>query len=297
MDFRLNVFISVARHLSFTKAAKELYISQPATSKHIQELESAYKVQLFERSGNKIRLTQAGEIFMKHAEAIHEGYQALQLDMNLLSNNFNGSLRIGASTTIAQYVLPPMIAQHISLFPDIRLSMFSGNSEQIEQAIYEHKIDIGMVEGSSRKHDLKYPFFAKDELVLVTHTQNKIKDEITPEELRSLPLVLREAGSGTLEVIEKALLSNRLKLSQMNILLQMGSTEGIKSFLQNCPSAYAIISISAVLKELAENKLKVIEISNMKLERDFSFVFPAGYHSDTVEHFIRFLHNCYNKKL
>lgn len=288
MDFRLKVFVTVARHLSFTKAAKELYISQPAITKHIQELETTYKIQLFDRSGGRISLTKAGEVFLNHAESILESYKELQLDMNLLSGNFNGSLHIGASTTIAQYVIPSIIAQYISAFPDVRLSMLTGNSEQIEQALEEHKIDIGLVEGSSRKHELKYSLFAKDELVLVTHAKNKCKEEITAEELRLLPLVLRETGSGTLEVIEKALATHQLKLSQMNVLLYLGNTESIKSFLLNSPSAYAIISISAVAKELTENKLRVIDITDMELQREFSFILPSGYQNSIAEKFIAF---------
>lgn len=291
MDFRLNVFISVARNLNFTKAAKELHISQPAISKHIHELESIYNIQLFERCGNKVILTSTGETFLKHAETIISNYKALQLEMNLITGNFIGELRVGASTTIAQYVLPPILASFINRFPDIRLYVLTGNSVQIEQALEEHKIDIGLVEGDSRKYNLKYTHFTKDELVLVTHIQNKIKDEITIEELSKLPLVLRESGSGTLEVIENALFSHKFKLSQMNILLQLGSTESIKLFLENSPFVLAIISIAAVYKELVNNKLKIIEVIDLNLNREFSFVEAQGSHNDIVDKFKQFLIN------
>lgn len=291
MDFRLRVFVSVARNLNFTKAAGELHISQPAISKHIQELEATYGVQLFERAGNRIILTTAGEIFLKHAEEIIESYRALSLDMNLQSGRFSGVLRIGASTTIAQYVLPELIARFIKRFPDIRLTMLTGNSEQIEQALAGHRIDVGLVESDSRHSGFRYTHIADDELVMVTSVRNKIKDEVTVEELKSLPMVLRESGSGTLEVIEKALAAYNVKLSHMNILLQLGSTESIKSFLMNCPSAYAIISIVALTKELLQNTLKVIEIDGVTIDREFAFVTQLGSQNDLVERFVQFVNN------
>lgn len=287
MDFRLTVFVTVAQHLNFTRAASELHISQPAVSRHIQELESHYKTQLFERSGNSIRLTRAGKAFLVHAEAILESYRALQLDMNLMTGHFSGELRIGASTTIAQYVLPQALTRFIAMYPDIRLSVVTGNTEQIEQALEEHQIDIGLIEGHHRKHSLKYTPFAQDELVLVTHSHNKVPDELTLEELSVLPLVLRETGSGTLEVIEEALAARGIKLTQMNVLLQLGSTESIKLFLENSPAVFAIISIAALSKELINNTLKVIEIKDLELKREFAFIVKQGAHNDIRERFIQ----------
>lgn len=291
MDFRLNVFISVARTLNFTRTADEMHISQPAVSRHIQELESSYNTQLLERSGKSVRLTTAGEVFLKYAETISEEYKALRLEMNLLSGHFAGELRVGASTTISQYVLPPVIAKFIAMFPDIRLSVVTGNTEQIEQALEEHRIDIGLIEGSHRKPSLKYTRFDKDELVLVTNVNNRIADEITVEELSLLPLVLRETGSGTLEVIKEALALHNRKISQMNILLQLGSTESIKLFLENNTSVLAIVSIAAVTKELLNNTLRVVEVEGLELEREFAVVVTQGSHNELNERFIRFLIN------
>lgn len=103
-DFRLRVFSCVAKNLSFTKASQELFISQPAITKHIQELETMYQTRLFERMGNKISLTDAGRLLLEHCEKILEEYGRLEYEMNLLRNEHIGKLRLGASTTIAQYV-------------------------------------------------------------------------------------------------------------------------------------------------------------------------------------------------
>lgn len=291
MNFRLKVFAAVAHHLNFTKAAAELHISQPAISKHIQEIETAYGVQLFERAGHRISLTSAGEVFLRHTEQILEAYRLLALDMNLESGHVSGTLRIGASTTIAQYIIPEIVAKFIKRFPDIRLTVLSDNSAQIEEALSMHRIDLGLVESLSRHAGLKYSPIAQDELVLVTSTRNHTKESIPLKELRRLPLVLRETGSGTLEVIEKALLSSGIKASELHILLQLGSTEGIKSFLANCPSAYAIISIAALTKELLANTLKVVEIEGLTIDREFAFVSVQGSQNDLVTKFIQFTDN------
>ena len=107
-DFRLKVFQSVAKNLSFTKASQELFVSQPAITKHIQELETCYQTRLFERQGSKISLTEAGELLLKHSEKILDDYKQLEYEMHLLHDEYIGELKLGASTTIAQYVLPPL---------------------------------------------------------------------------------------------------------------------------------------------------------------------------------------------
>lgn len=289
MDFRLIVFISVARNRSFTKAANELHISQPAVTRHIHELESEYNTRFFERTGNRIELTNTGEIFLQRAEEIINKYKSLQLEMNLLTGSFSGELQVGASSTIGQYVLPPLLAAFIKQYPDIKLSVFTGNTEQIEQALEEHRIDIGLIEGNHRKPTLKYLHFRKDELVLVASVNNTIHDEISLNELCLLPLVLREPGSGTLEVIERALIEHKIKLPQMNILLQLGSTESIKRFVAGSPAACAIVSVASVLDELVGNILKVVDIKGLEFTREFAFVLTQGQHSEIQERFMQFL--------
>lgn len=231
-DFRLKVFQSVAKNLSFTKASQELFVSQPAITKHIQELEAAYQTRLFDRQGSRISLTEAGKLLLEHCERILEDYKRLEYEMHLLHNEYTGGLKLGASTTVAQYVLPPLLASFIGKFPHVNLSLLNGNSREIEAALQEHRIDLGFVEGVFRLPNIKYTTFLKDELVAVVRTGSKlaIGEEITPEELLHLPLVLRERGSGTLDVFERALQQHNIKLSSLQVLMYLGSTESIKLF-------------------------------------------------------------------
>ena len=227
-DFRLKVFITAARTLSFTRTAEQLYISQPAVSKHIGELESRYKVQLFARRGSRLELTDAGRTMLEAAERLADDYRRLEYEMSLCASLTEGELRLGASTTIAQYLLPPILARFTTRFPGVRVSLLSGNSSEVEQALGEHAVDLGMVESVSRRQGLHYTFFAPDELVLVTRTGGRYArtESLTCEQLLSTPLVLRENGSGTLEVISAALAAKGIRLSQLDVVMRLGTDRG-----------------------------------------------------------------------
>lgn len=295
-DFRLTVFLSVVKNKSFTKASNELHISQPAISQNIKEIEKLYNVRLFERNRNTISLTPQGEIFLNFAIEIHNKYQELEFEINLTNQQSQGTLTIGASTTISQYVLPPIMAKFMKRFPAIELSLISGNSDQIEQAVYNREVDFGLIEGFGHKKEFSYSLFAKDELVLITSPKNKSKEEITLEELKFLPLILRENGSGTLAVIQNILKNHNIKLSDLNILMQLGSSESIKRLIE-LNNSYAIISIAAILDELKENKLKIIDIKDLSINREFSSIFLSGVRNKLAEKFLQFARLTHKQKL
>lgn len=288
-DFRLKVFQSVAKNLSFTKASQELFVSQPAITKHIQELETCYQTRLFDRQGNKISLTEAGKLLLEHSERILDAYKRLEYEMHLLHGDYIGELKLGASTTIAQYVLPPLLGNFIRKFPQVNLSLLNGNSRGIEAALQEHRIDLGLVEGIFRLPNLKYTTFLEDELVAVVHNQSKLSlpDEITPEDLPGIPLVLRERGSGTLDVFERTLLQHNIKLSSLNVLMYLGSTESIKLFLENT-DCMGIVSVRSIYKELAAGTFRVIEIRGMQMLREFCFVHQQGQEGGLSQVFMQF---------
>lgn len=288
-DFRLKVFQAVAKNLSFTKASQELYVSQPAITKHIQELESEYQTRLFDRQGSKIYLTESGKLLLEHCERILEDYKRLEYEMHLLHDEYTGELKLGASTTVAQYVLPPLLGSFIRKFPQVNLSLLNGNSREVEVALQEHRIDLGLVEGVFRLPNLKYTPFLEDELVAVVHTKSRLQipEEITPKDLLNIPLVLRECGSGTLDVIERALLQHNIKLSSLRILMYLGSTESIKLFLENS-DCLGIVSIRSICKELAAGIFRVIEIKGMPMLRNFSFVRLQGQEGGLSQAFMRF---------
>lgn len=262
-DFRLRVFITAAKTLNFTKCAEQLFISQPAVSKHIGELESRYKVQLFERSGSRLALTEAGRVMLEHAERIADGYRRLQYEMDLFTDRLGGELKVGASTTIAQYVLPQVLARFTARFPEVKVSLASGNSEQVEAALARHDTDLGLVESSARHPGFHYEPFIPDELVL------------------------RESGSGTLEVISKYLAAADVRLASLRVVMQLGSTESIKSFVRNS-DAMAIVSVASIVDELRSGELRIIDIEGCTIRREFSFCWPEGRSDALAARFVEF---------
>ncbi len=296
-DFRLKVFCSVAKNLSFTKASQELFISQPAISKHIRELEVKYNTRLFDRVGGKVSLTPSARILLEHSQIIMSEYARLDYEMNLLNNEYSGELRLGASTTIAQYVLPPLLARFVEKFPNVRLTLFNSNSEEVERALEEHRIDIGLVEGNIRRPDLKYTLFLKDELVCVVATGERWKncDELSIEEFRHMPLVLRERGSGTLDVLISALEKFNVKLADLNVSMYLGSTEGIKLYLKNS-ECMGVVSVRSISEELYSGKFKVIDVEGLDMNREFNFVQLHGQEAGLSAVFMNFAHH-YNNKL
>ncbi|SDS89983.1 DNA-binding transcriptional regulator, LysR family [Mucilaginibacter mallensis] len=292
-DFRLQVFYTVAKRLNFTKAADELFISQPAVTKHIKELESEFKVSLFERSGNKkISLTPAGETLLQYTGKLFTTYRELEYDMNMLVDQHNGVLHIGASTTVAQYIIPPILAQFHKKFKDIKVLLITGNTEDMEQALLDRNIEIGIIEGISRNPQIKYEEYLQDELVLVSAANNNLIKKVTikPDELKNYPLLLREPGSGTLDVIAHALKPHHIKLSDLHIEMQLGGSESIKSYVlhSNC---LAFLSIHSILKELRNNECRIIDIKGLTVERPFHFIQLHGQSSPLAELFIRFARN------
>ncbi|MEO6685272.1 MAG: LysR family transcriptional regulator [Dyadobacter sp.] len=288
-DFRLQVFHAVARRLNFTKAASELFISQPAVTKHIHELENQLKIKLFERTGSKIKLTSAGEVLLTHAEQIFEIYRNIEFDINSLANRQSGILRLGASTTNAQYILPPILAAFHKKFPEIRVMLTINNTEQIEQALQNKEIDLGVIEGYSKNAGIKYTEFLKDEIVLVSSTKNPLvkSGSVQPEQLKQIPLLLREPGSGTLEVISHALKLAGINISELSNEMQLGGSESMKLYMlhSNC---MAFLSVHAVLKELQNKECYIVDVEGLTIERYFYFAILHGQPEALPELFIRF---------
>lgn len=297
-DFRLKVFKTVAERLSFTKAAAELYISQPAVTKHINELEKQVGGQLFERHRGTVRLTPRGMLLLDYASRILDLYGSLNDAFADDGQMPSGVLRIGASTTIAQYVLPGMLASFRRRYPDVKVEMTNGNTESIEELVASGRIDIGMIEGKAAGHALHYELFMNDELVLVTSVSNSAfrDDEIALERLPSLPLVVRETGSGTLDVLQEALGRAGLSLQGMNVEMQLGSSESIKRYLYNS-GAFAFISVQAVLDELAQNKLRIVDVKGLEIKRNFSFVSAHGNYGRLPKLFKQFCTGYHNHRL
>ena len=296
-DFRLEVFYTVAKRLSFTKAAASLFITQPAVTKHIHELEQQYNNKLFDRKGNKIQLTSAGELLLHHTEALFEIYRNIEFDMNALVHKVEGSLRLGASTTVSHYVIAPMLAGFNKKFKDIQLTLINGNTEQIEKALLNKEIAVGIIEGRSKNQELSYTEFVKDEIVLVCGKNNPLakRNNLDASELLSCSFIMREQGSGTLQVIDYALKDIGLKMSALKVEIQLGSTESIKSYLMHS-DCLAFVSIHALTNELQNGTLRVIDVDGLTISRSFYFIHLQGKPDGLSEVFLRHARYHHNLK-
>lgn len=296
-DFRLKVFYVVSMRQSFTKAALELCISQPAVTKHVKLLEDDLGIQLFERKGSFITHTEGGEILHKYAARIFDLYQEAKFELSALKKEHQGSLHVGASTTIAHYFISPILASFYEKFPNVKLSLLKGNTQQIENALLSNTIRIGLVEGKKHMAGIRYSDFTLDELVPVVHNKSKYakKDNIELDELLQLPLVMRERGSGTLEVVESALKEHGVALSSLNVIMHLGSTESIKSFLEHS-HAFAFFSLKAIEKEINRGEFIVLKIKAFSIQRKFSFIQIQGKQDNLSTLFVHFAKRHYNQK-
>lgn len=296
-DFRLEVFYTVAKRLSFTKAAASLFITQPAVTKHIHELEQQYNNKLFERKGNKIQLTPAGELLLTHTETLLELYRNIEFDMNTLAHKITGSLRLGTSTTISHYIVAPMLAGFKKKFSDLQLKLINGNTEQIEKALLNKEIELGIVEGRSKNQELSYTEFIRDEIVLVCSKHHYLakRTAIDAKTLISCAFVMREEGSGTRQVIDHSLKAINLRLADLKEEIQLGSTESIKSYLMHS-DCLAFVSVHALTNELQNGSLRVVDVEGLEINRSFYFIHLQGKPDGLSEMFLRHARHVYNLK-
>ncbi|MGV9004076.1 LysR family transcriptional regulator [Flavobacterium sp.] len=289
-DFRLKVFDTVAKRLNFTKAANELNITQPAVSKHIKEIEQQLSTKLFDRNGTKIKLTKSGMVLLKYTEELFATYRALEFDINQLNQKHQGTLRIGASTTIAQYVLPAVLAKFRQQFKDIKVVLTIHNTEVIEELLTHKKIDLGLIEGASKSKSFQYTSFITDEIVLAARADHPLAHQngLSIEAIKQIPLLMREPGSGTLETIAVALKKLALKLSDFPLEMQLGNTESIKSYLLHSDSM-AFVSIFAIVQELKHKTLTIIDVQGLSIPRDFYFIQSHGEQSGVVSLWLQYV--------
>ena len=288
-DYRLKVFYTVANRLSFTKAANELNISQPAVTKHIKEIENQLNTKLFDRKGTTIQLTESGKILFVYAEKSRQLYRDLEFAIAQLNKQEKGKLKIGASTTIAQYILPEILAKFNSYYKDINIELVTHNSEDIATLLKTGKIDLGIVEGESKSSYFDYQKFKRDEIILVCKADHPLVNKnFKTKDLYDVDLIVREQGSGTQEFIQNQLKKSKVDLQKLNIIMQLGSSESIKNYLLHS-EALAFLSINTILPELKNNQLSVIDIKNFSIERDFNFITLKGEQSELIHLFMKFV--------
>jgi LysR family transcriptional regulator, transcriptional activator of the cysJI operon len=290
-NFRLKVFRTVAGHLSFRKAGETLYLTQPAVTLQIKMLEEELGTRLFERSASGVTLTEAGQTLLEFANRLSELAEQAEDRLAKQKGEAAGELFLGASTTIAQYILPSLLAAFARKYPGIHLRVASENTEHIAEGVASGRFGLGLIEGPPLRRDLKTEAWFDDELVIVAPASHEWAgtSTILAEQLINVPLVVRERGSGSRHVVEKGLQKAGLRLSSLKIVMELDSTEAILSCIE-AGLGIGFASIWAVDRQGRQSTLSKIRIRDHPIERTLSFVMPPGPTlSSSAEVMMRFL--------
>jgi DNA-binding transcriptional LysR family regulator len=275
-SFRLRVFITVAHRLNFSRAADELFLTQPAVTQQVKALEEEIGVPLFDRRGGRITLTSGGKALLPFAETIKQLSDQAFAAVAATSGEQAGELAIGASQTIAQYLLPNFLAGFTKTNPRVRFAARTGNTEAVLEALVAHQIQLALIEGPDRRKDLRIETFLEDFMVMVVPPDHEwANSDIDVEGLKQQPLLMRESGSGSRRVIEKAITGAGLKMKDLKIHMQFDSTEALLGAVE-AGLGLAFVSRWAVRNQLSLGTLKLVRIRGLKLSRKFMLAYPAG---------------------
>lgn len=288
-DRRLQVFHAVARQLSFTKAAEVLFMTQPAVTFQIKQLEEHFNTRLFDRGHGRISLTPAGELVLQYAEKILGLSSEMDVRLAEMTGEIGGSLLVGASTTIAEFLLPRILGEFKSKYPNVRPRLIVANSETIETRVAEHTIDIGFIESPSHQPNLQTEICCEDELQVICSPKFPLArmKEIAPQSLVEYPFVSREPGSGTREFTEVYLKKHGVDIDHLQPVMELGSPVALLDVVET-GLGYAIASRASVLKSLRLGDLVSIPLKP-RLTRKLSMVYPKEkFRSRLVTTFVDF---------
>jgi DNA-binding transcriptional LysR family regulator len=288
-DRRLQVFHAVAKHLSFTKAAETLFMTQPAVTFQVKQLEEQLNTRLFDRAQGRISLTPAGQLAFEYAVRILALSAELDTRLKEMGGQAAGPLLIGASMTIGEYVLPRLIGEFKARFPAVLPALFVGNSEAVQERVAERTLDLGFIEGDSHLTSLQSEVCCEDELQVVCAPSHPLAREACalPAALARHPYISREAGSGTRAVVDRYLQQTGVPPESMNVVVELGSPEAIKGLVAT-GLGFAIMSRVIVARELQLGELVQVPLAPPLL-RNFSVVYPKErFHSKLVGAFLQF---------
>jgi len=288
-DRRLQVFHSVAKQLSFTKAAEQLFMTQPAVTFQVKQLEAHFNTRLFERKHGRIALTPAGLLVMGYAEKILGLSNELNTRVGELTGEVSGPLLLGASMTIAEFILPRVLGEFKALHPQVQTQMTVANSEIIENRVAELSLDVGLVESPAHLPNVVTEVCCDDELVVICSPSHKLAKSrgVTPQEVLAESIISRESGSGTRDFADNYFRDCGVAPDDLNIVMELGSPEAIKGVVES-GLGVGIMSRATVVKELRLGTLVALPLKP-RLIRKFSVLTPQGkFRSRLVSTFVDF---------
>lgn len=276
MDFKqLEVFVAVSKHQSFSKAARELFLTQPTVSSHIQNLEKELDTILVNRNNKNITLTKSGEILYNHAIYILNNCKKAVYDIKEYAGKIEGIIDLACSSIPETYILPNFLKSFSSTYPDVKFSISHYDSQYAISEILNERVSFGLVGSKINNNQIEYMDLVDDELVLITPFDLElpnINGFIDINELINLKLIMRKEGSGTRNLILNTLKQNNFSIDKLNILAHVESNESIKEMVR-LGLGVSFISYSSCIDYLNSNKIRYYKINNMEFKRKFYFVY------------------------
>jgi len=293
IDFRhLETFCRVAALKSFSRAAEDLFLTQPTVSGHVLSLEKSLSLRLFDRSGREVRLTRAGEIFLRYASRILTVRKDLLNALSEFSQGIRGELSLGASTIPGEYLLPRLMGDFKREHPSVILSLKISDTKEIVQELLQGHIEFGLIGGKVNHSSLHYEKFEKDEIIVIAPSDHPLsrKENVALEDLLREPWIVREEGSGTQMAVERALRKKGKRLKDFNVAVEMGSTSSVKEAVK-AKLGLAFISRIAVEEELVGGRFTpIIPLGLESISRQIYIVSQRGKTVSPVGmEFLRFL--------
>ncbi|PKO34872.1 MAG: LysR family transcriptional regulator [Betaproteobacteria bacterium HGW-Betaproteobacteria-7] len=273
-DRRLQIFHAVAKHLSFTRAADAMFMTQPAVTFQIKQLEEQYGTRLFERRHGSISLTPAGELVLSYAERILALSDEMDTRLAEMTGEMRGPLLVGASTTIAEFMLPRVLGEFNALYPQVRARLTVANSESIEGRVAEHTLDVGLIEAPAKLSGLRSVSCCADVLVVICAPDYPLAtmEAVTPAVLADYEFISREPGSGTREITDAYFRAHKIDPQQLKTQMELGSPEALKGVVAT-GLGFAIVSRAVVDKELRLGQLVAIALQP-PLQRSLYLIQP-----------------------
>jgi DNA-binding transcriptional LysR family regulator len=287
----VKTFCAIISEGSFSRAADSLHLTQPTVSAQIKALETYLRTRLFERSAQGISLTQSGKTFHPYAIQLLELASRASEAVEQVEGLARGHLEVGASSVPGHYILPRYLVEFKQRAPGVEISLSVSNSHDVRTGVHEGRFELGVIGERVRDERLTFEAVIDDQLVAVMRPENPLRSQasLSPADLASCPLILRERGSGTRATFERALAKIGVGIEKLDVWLELGSTEAVKMSVRNA-DAVAVCSHWAIADEVRSGLLRAVPITGMDLKRHFFLVWRAhGYLSTASERFIEML--------
>lgn len=282
----LRTFVTLAEVKNFTKTAEKLLMSQPTVSLHIKNLEKEFETELFQRSPKFLKITPSGELLLERAKEIIMMYEETKRNISELHHSVKGKLKIGASFTIGEYILPSVLRDLQIKYPELEIELLVGGSNEILQFIRHNKVDVGLIEIPCQEKELITVPFMEDELSIVCSTNHPLsrKQVVKKQELQHQAWITREAGSGSHECLKRFIHTNELKVKSM---LTISSVQAIKEGVRN-GLGLSLLSRIVIERDLKEEKLSTVQLEQQSFKRSLSYVYtPMMKDKKNVKVFVR----------